>query len=154
MTLHDYLNQIYTQEKNLAAAFIKVAEYHKSEQDIYYNCLVLASLSDEHAIRIDRVTSQYSEDDSNDIIPSHLSKTLKLDPGKAGNSLLFDLHNLWLLTIELETEWDVIIEASIVLHDRDLEYQCMIFEKETKSQSEWLMERIRQLAPEIQVDAH
>lgn len=153
MNLHDYLNQIYNQEKNLAAAFIKVAEYHKSERDIYYNCLVLASLSDEHAIRTLRLKSQYSQADSNYIIPSHLSKTLKIDPGKSGNTLLFDLHNLWLLTIELESEWDVIIEAAIVLHDRDLEYQCMVFEKETKSQSEWLMKNIRQLAPEIQVDA-
>lgn len=153
MHIQDYLQLVYTSEKQMAEAFIKVAEHHKAEPDIYYNCLTLASWSDEHARKIEPLKEKYEKHSKKSKEPERLNQTLFKEPRKGSLSLLRDLHDLWLLTKEVEICWSVLLQAARVIRDKDLESLYEDLDKETNRQSDWLLTRIKQAAPQILVVA-
>ncbi len=153
MHLQDYLLLVYTSEKQLAESFIKVAEHYKAEPDIYYNCLTLASWSDGHVRKIEPLKGKYVKHAEKSKKPERLIQTLSRESGNGSLSLLRDLHDLWLLTKEVEICWKVLLQAARALRDKDLESLCEILDKETNRQTDWLLTRIKQAAPQILIAA-
>ncbi len=64
-----------------------------------------------------------------------------------------DLHDLWLIASEAQLCLGVLEQASKALRDRELEAFCLKFNGQTKRQLDWLLNRIRQAAPQALVVA-
>jgi hypothetical protein len=153
MHIQDYLQLVYNSEKQLAEAFTKVAEHHKTEPDIYYTCLQLASWSKEHLEKVETQLEKYSESALKSQEPELLSQMLLKEPREGSLSLLKDLQDLWLLTKGIEICWSILLQAAAALRDMELESMCDHLNEETIRQSEWLQTRIKQAAPELLVVA-
>jgi hypothetical protein len=153
MHIHDYLELVQSSEQQLAKAFSKVAQQHQEEPDIYYMCLMLALWSIEHSRDIQSLKEKYSGHASKTKEPERLNQTLFFEPRKGELALLRDLHDLWLLTKEIEICWNVLLQAAKAIHDEELETACVSMAKETKRQSDWLITRVKKAAPQILVAA-
>lgn len=153
MHVQDYLQLVSVSEGQMAEAFKKVANHHMEEPDIHFTCLMLASWSEKHVNEIEPLRKKYSEHAGKTREPERLNQTLFKDPRKGALALLRDLHDLWLLTKEIEICWKVLLQAARALRDNDLESLCENLQKETKSQSDWLLTRVKQAAPQILVVA-
>ncbi|MGE5406864.1 MAG: hypothetical protein ACM3NR_04045 [Methanosarcina sp.] len=153
MHIQDYLELVLNSEENMAEAFRKVADHHKKEPDVHFTCIMLASWSDRHIEQIKPFRKKYSEKAGNTREPERLSQTLFKGPRKGPLALLRDLHDLWLLTKEIEISWKVILQAAKALRDEELVFTIESLAKETKRQSDWLQTRIKQAAPQILVVA-
>jgi hypothetical protein len=153
MHIHEYLELAHNSEHQLAKAFSKVAQHHQEEPDIYYMSLMMALWSIEHTRDIQTLKEKYKQHASNSTEPERLNQTLFSEPRKGEPALLRDLHNLWLLTKEIEICWNVLLQAAKAIHDEELETACVSMAKETKRQSDWLITRVKQAAPQILVAA-
>lgn len=153
MHIQDYLQLVLNSEQQMAEAFGKVANHHKEEPDIHFTCLMLEKWSDQHVKKIEPFRKKYAEKATGTKEPERLSQTLFKEPRKGSLALLRDLHDLWLLTKEIEVSWKVILQAAKALRDEDLVNTGVELSKETKRQSDWLLTRIKQAAPQILVVA-
>lgn len=153
MHIQDYLQLVLNSEQQMSDAFGKVADHHKDEPDIHFTCQMLGKWSEEHVIKIEPFRKKYSEKASNTKEPERLSQTLFKEPRKGPIALLRDLHDLWLLTKEIEVSWKVILQAAKALRDKELVSTGEELSMETKRQSDWLLTRIKQAAPQILVVA-
>jgi hypothetical protein len=148
MNIHEYLLMVYNQEKQIKEAFIKVAEYHKAEPDIYYNCLTLASYSMIHIKKTGSLADKYLKYLRHDDEPDQMAPAL-MKEFEPGGTLLNDLQYLWLLTKELEIGCNILLQASMTLHDKEIVSLCGNLEKENMRQADWLISRIRQAASQV-----
>jgi hypothetical protein len=151
MHIQDYLEMVYKSEQQLAKAFSKVAQHHQDEPDIYYMCLMLALWSIEHAKDLHPFREKYAHHASITKVPEQSNHALFNEPRKGELALLSDLQDLWLLTKEIEICWNVLLQAAKAGQDEELETACVSMAKETKRQSDWLIARIKQVAPYILV---
>ena len=151
MHLGTYIGLAHQSEKQLAKALRLVADKHGSEPDIYHTCQLLAAWSEAHEAGLATFVARYSE--ARETEPERLMASL-FDKPRAGElGLLRDLHDLWLLTQEVNMSWKVIVQAARLLRDQELENACLAFEAETHRQADWLQTRIKQAAPQILVVA-
>lgn len=153
MHIQDYLELVHNSEQQLAKAFSKVAQHHQEEPDIYYMCLMLALWSIEHAKDIQPFQEKYSQHAPKMKEPERHNQTLFKELSKGELALLQDLHDLWLLTKEIEICWNVLMQAAKAIHDEELETAIGGMAKETKRQSDWLITRVKKAAPQILVVA-
>jgi hypothetical protein len=153
MHIQDYLQLVLNSEKQMAEAFSKVSSHHKDEPDIYFTCQMLGKWSERHVEIIEPLRSKYSQAAGKMKEPERLSQTLFKEPRKGPLALLRDLHDLWLITKEIEISWKVILQAAKALRDKELIYTCESLAAETKRQSDWLQTRIKQAAPQILIVA-
>lgn len=137
----------------MSEAFTKVAGHHKEEPDIHFTCLMLASWSEKHVEALEPFRKKYSEKAGNTKEPERLSQTLFKSPRKGPLALLRDLHDLWLLTMEIDISYKVILQAAKALRDTELVELGERMSTETRRQSDWLQTRIKQAAPQILVVA-
>ena len=149
MHLQDYLELVCNCEQQLAKAFSKVARNHQDEPHIYYMCLMLALWSIEHAREVESYKVKYAHPASKSKEPERVHQAFLDEPLKGELALLRDLHDLWLLTKEIEICWNVLLQAAKAKTDKDLETSCIAMAKETKRQSDWLIARVKQAAPHI-----
>lgn len=149
MYTQDYLNLLSNSEKELAEAFSKVSEHHQDEPDIYYTCRMMSEWSDGHAKRLEPFLQKYAQERKKSQEPERLTQVLFKEPRKGNLALLRDLHDLWLLTKEIEISDSVLLQAARALRDRDLESLLMELSFETGRQTNWLLTRIKQAAPQI-----
>jgi len=153
MQIQDYLELVYNSEQQLSKAFSKVAKYHQDEPDIYYMCLMLALWSIEHAREASSFREKYARKSTKTAEPDRLNKAVFNEPRTGETALLLDLHDLWLLTKEIEICWNVLLPAAKANNDKELEIACEGMARETKRQSDWLIARVKQAAPKIVVTA-
>ncbi len=151
MHVGNYLGLIHHSEQQLADAFETIAEHHGDEPDIYQNCLLLSSWSQQHVQALKPLIDRYSETKSEE--PERLTKTLFEEPRTGSLALLRDLHDLWLLANEVYLCWIVLLQAAQALRDRELETVCQQLDDETKRQISWLMTRIKHASPQTLVVA-
>jgi bacterioferritin (cytochrome b1) len=153
MHVHDYLQLVLNSEQQTSEAFKKVANHHKEEPDIYFTCQMLASWSEKHAEALNPFNKKYIKKAGNTKEPERLSQTLFKEPRKGPIALLRDLHDLWLLTKEIDISYKVLLQAAKALRDTELQRLLEEQSEETKRQSDWLQTRIKQAAPQILVVA-
>lgn len=153
MHVQDYLQLVLNSEKQMADAFSKVAEHHKDEPDIYFMCLNLSSWSEQHVRHLEPLRMKYEEHAGKTKEPERLSQTLFKEPRKGPVALLRDLHDLWLITKEIEISYKVLLQAARALRDTELETLILNQSSNTKRQSDWLLTRVKQAAPQVLVVA-
>lgn len=151
MHLGNYLGLVHHSEQQLADAFETIAQHHGDEPDIYQNCLLLSSWSQQHVQRLKPLIDRYSEKKNEE--PERLTKTLFEEPRTGSLALLRDLHDLWLLANEVYLCWIVLLQAARALQDEELETVCQQFNDETQRQISWLMTRIKHASPQTLVVA-
>lgn len=153
MHVQDYLKLVLNSETQMTESFTKVAEHHKDEPDIYFMCLSLASWSEKHVVDLEPLKKKYEEHAGKTKEAERLSQTLFREPRKGPIALLRDLHDLWLITKEIEVSYKVLLQAARALRDKNLESLILKQSSDTKRQSDWLLTRIKQAAPQILVVA-
>jgi hypothetical protein len=153
MHIQDYLQLVLNSEKQMAEAFNKVAGHHNDEPDIFFTCQMLAKWSERHVEAIEPFRKKYFEHAGKTKEAERLNQVLFKDPRKGALALLRDLHDLWLLTKEIEISWKVILQGAKALRDKELISTCLSLAAETKRQSDWLQTRIKQAAPQILIVA-
>lgn len=151
MHVGNYLGLVHTSEQQLADALIQVANHHGDEPDVEETCKLLASWSRLHVEKLKPLVLRYFEDKSDE--PERLNQVLFTEPRSGSLALMRDLHDLWLLASEVQLCWMVLDQASKALRDRELESVCSQCSEQTKRQLKWLLQRIRQAAPQTLVVA-
>lgn len=151
MHVGNYLGLVHTSEQQLADALIQVANHHGDEPDVEETCKLLSSWSRLHVEQLKPLVLRYAEDKSDE--PERLNQVLFTEPRSGSLALMRDLHDLWLLASEVQLCWMVLDQASKALRDRELESVCSQCSEQTKRQLTWLLQRIRQAAPQTLVVA-
>ena len=100
MHLGNYLGLLGSSEKQLTDAFEHVTKKHKDEPDIEQMCKKFSAWSREHHGRVQGFVDKYSEDQENE--PENLRRDLFAEKRHGSLALLRDLHDLWLLTQEVQ----------------------------------------------------
>lgn len=91
--------------------------------------------------------AKYTEEQSSK--PKDLKRDLFSERRSGPMALLRDLHDVWLLTQEVQLGWTVIVQAALGLRDEDLKATYDYCNARTKRQTEWLLGRIKVAAPQI-----
>lgn len=146
MLLPHYLGLLENSEKQLMEAFEYVANKHQDEPDIEQMCQKLSAWSREHHGRVQVFVDKYSEDQEDE--PADLKRDLFAEKRSSNLALLRDLHDLWLLTQEVQLCWIVIRQAALGLRDEELKACYAYCNAHTKRQADWLIGRIKQAAPQ------
>jgi hypothetical protein len=151
MHVGNYLGLVHTSEQQLADAFLAIAHHHGDEPDILQTCQMLAAWSKRNIEKIKPLVDRYSEAKNDE--PERLNQSLFESPRSGSLALLRDLHDLWLITQEVQLCWVVLDQAAKALRDQELQAIGEQCSQITKRQSKWLMTRIKQAAPQILVVA-
>ncbi|ALW86904.1 molybdopterin oxidoreductase [Hymenobacter sedentarius] len=146
MHLSNYLGLLESSEKQLTDAFEKVSQKHKDEPDIEQMCQKLSAWSREHRGRVMGFVKKYSEEKDSE--PKTLKRDLFAEKRSGSLALVRDLHDLWLLTQEVQLCWIVIKQAALALRDEELKAAYEYCNARTKRQTDWLLGRIKQAAPQ------
>ena len=146
MHLGNYLGLLESSEKQLHNAFEHVSKKHRDEPDIEQICAKFSAWSREHRGKVLHFVDKYSEMKSKE--PEDLRRDLFSEKRSGSLALLRDLHDLWLLTQEVQLCWTVIHQAALGLRDEDLKATCAYCNARTKRQAEWLFGRIKQASPQ------
>lgn len=144
MNIHNYLQVVLAIERRLAEYFIKVAEYHKSEQEIYYGCQEMASISNENIREIRKLLGR--AEGMNALNSGKLYDSVIRDFDR-GNDLETDLRLLWLLTKECWLSYSLLQHTS-GSSDNDISLLCRTCGQNSEKQSSWLFTRIMHTAPQ------
>lgn len=146
MHIGHYIDLIHLSEKDLAIAFKKVSDAHGDEPDVYQTCRLLARWCEKMEEEMKPFVLKYLP--TKDIEPDRLTQTLLKDTRKGGMALLRDLHDLYLITTEVQTCIIILKQASDALRDKKLSTTCEEVERQTKRQLNWLMTRMKAVAPQ------
>lgn len=151
MHVGNYLGLAHGSEARLADVLKTVAEHHRDEPDIEQTCLLLAGWSEHHLSALRPLVQKYGENKNPE--PANLETALFHGPRQGGLGLLRDLHDLWLMSNEVQLCWTVLEQAAQALRDDDLERVCQACSKETHRQIAFFLSRIKQAAPQALVVA-
>jgi hypothetical protein len=146
MRISNYIEYTKRCEEELAKSFKIVAKHHVLEPDVHEMCNLLASWSLDHAQNLQLMIDRYGAEENTE--PDRLGYSiLKMRTGSLG--LLRDLHDLWLMTIEVKLCWIILLQSAKALRDTKLKLACLQFGKQTKRQSEWLMTKIKMSSSQV-----
>ncbi len=148
MELAKYLGMVNLSERNLAEAFLLVADRHDRAAEIKNQCRNLAAWSQAHRERLGPMLAQYGEDKSNNVAAEQLRGALFHGTRLGEMGLLADLQDLALLTSQVLSQWTAIHQAGIALHDQALETLSEECCQETDRQLSWLKTQIQTAAPQ------
>jgi len=143
MELNSYIGYTQRREEALAKAYKKAAAHHTAEPDVAGMCKVFASWSMDHAENLEALLNRYSTDKDKKLDQSERLK-LSIHDGSVG--LLQDLHELWLMTSEVNICWTILTQAAKALRDTKLELACSQYSEHTQRQLDWLTSKIKQSA--------
>src|SRR5689334_11298383 len=98
MHIGNYLALVHKSEEDLATAYHKVTKHHMKEPDIYEQCELQASWSEDLVTKLKPFVERYSEEKNDE--PDRLMSALFHNPRKGSLALLRDLHDIWLMVNE------------------------------------------------------
>jgi formylmethanofuran dehydrogenase subunit D len=141
-----YLGLLADSEGEIADAFETIAEHHSDEPDIQQMCTLLAAWSRQHGSAIRSIMNRFGEEARNE--DRRVRRTIFQGPRRRGLALVRDLHDLYLLVVDAQLCWTVLLQSAHALHDKDLEVAAQQLGGETDGQLAWLKTRIKQAAPQ------
>ena len=151
MHIGRYIDLVHRTEVDLAKAFRKVGKAHGDEPDVYQTSQLLAQWSDKLAEEIESFVTKYK--DEKDKEPDRLTQTLLKETRKGGMALLRDLHDLYLISSEVEVCCTILKQGADGLRDEELMSACEEVERQTKRQINWLLTRMKAAAPQTLIVA-
>lgn len=144
-----YLGLLRESEQQLADAYMAVGERHSAEADIRDMCKQLATWSRAHMEILSPMIDQYGAQTSDE--PKQLAGALFQGTRTGAIGLLRDLHDLELLTHQVQLCWLALGQGARALHDTDMAHLCEELGLETDRQIAWLRTRLREIAPQALV---
>ncbi len=151
MHIRRYINLVHKTEVDLVKAFKTVADTHGEEVDVYQTCVLLSSWSQSLADGLEMFAKRYKEEEDNE--PDRLTALLLQKPRKGSMALLRDLHDLYLVTTEVDVCCTKLKQAATGLGDKELLLTCEETERQTKRQLSWLLTRMKSASPQILIVA-
>lgn len=151
MHIGNYLELLHKSEEDLSKAYHMVAEEHGDEPDIYEQCMLQASWSQQMIEELKPFISRYSEERNKE--PDRMMKSLFSKPRKGSLALIRDLHDLWLIASETQLSCIILRQAADGLHDKELTALCTKIERFSKRQLSWLLTRMKSAAPQVLIVA-
>ncbi len=151
MHISNYLGLVHHAETNLAEAFRQVSDAHGDEPDVMLMCLTLAKQCDAHAQKLQPFVDHYGEEGEDE--PDRLHSDLFQGTRDGGIGLLRDLHDLFLMTTEVDISWVVLGQAAQGLQDKELLTVVQKCDAETGIQLKWIKTRMKQSAPQALIAA-
>ncbi|UBV44342.1 hypothetical protein LAJ19_14335 (plasmid) [Deinococcus taeanensis] len=151
MHVGNYVGLAHGSEERLVDALTRVADHHRDEPDIYETCQLLAAWSRTHLEALRPLVQKYGENRNAE--PEAMEHALFHGPRRGSLALVRDLHDLWLMTQEVQLCWTVLEQAAQALRDEDLERVCQVCGKDTRRQTAFFLTRIKQAAPQALVVA-
>jgi hypothetical protein len=151
VNLAHYLGLLHRAECELGEAFEGIADAHADEVDVGSICRRLAKQCESHAGGLQPFVDRYGEEADDE--PERLHSTLFQGAREGGLGLLRDLHDLYLMTCEVEITCTVVAQAAQGARDRELLAVVQGCEGETATQAKWLRTRMKQAAPQALVVA-
>ncbi len=151
MHIGNYLELLHKSEKDLVKAFKMVAKEHGDEPDVYQNCQLLASWSQQLVEDLQPFVERYGEERSKE--PDRLTQDLFKETRTGSLALLRDLHDLWLLASEASLCCIILRQAADALRDKELRATCDEIERQAKRQLSWLLTRMKSSAPQTLIVA-
>lgn len=146
MHIGNYIELLHKSEEDLAKAYHMVGKEHGDEPDVYEQCELQASWSEEVVDALTPFIARYSEKKDNE--PDRLMSSLFDKPRMGSLGLLRDLHDLWLMANETQLCCVVLRQAADGLRDKELKELCTGTEKIAQRQLSWLMTRMKSAAPQ------
>jgi formylmethanofuran dehydrogenase subunit D len=141
-----YLALARQSEEHLAESLRAVAEHHGEEPDIYQMTQLLASWSAAKGPTLDPLIARYGTTTENE--PEALHRALFHGPRSGGLGLVRDLHDLWLLTQEVNLTYEVLTQAARGLRDEEMKSILRDASMQTHRQADWLRTRVDQATPQ------
>jgi len=151
MHVGNYLTLLHRSEAELAESFRTVAEHHRAEPDIATICHRFARECATHGERLAPLLAHYAARAPEP--PDDLKTVLFHGARSGGLGLLRDLHDLWLLTHDVQLCWTILRQAGQALRDEQLLTACQDLGGQTDGQIAWLQTRIKAVAPQALVVA-
>lgn len=146
MHVANYLGVASKSEAHLAESFRTVSGHHGHEPDVYQMTRLMASWSDENGQSLDPLIARY--DVTREQEPDALHRALFHGPRSGGLGLVRDLHDLWLLSQEVQLAYELLIQAAQALRDTEMEAIVARAMAQTGRQADWLRTRIDHAAPQ------
>ena len=106
---------------------------------------LLASWSDENAKELDPLVARYDETKQEE--PADLHRALFHGPRGGGLGLVRDLHDVWVLTQEVQLAYELLAKAALALRDEEMESTLGRVSTRTRRQADWNRTRIDHAAP-------
>ncbi|MDQ2621807.1 MAG: hypothetical protein M3Y45_02080, partial [Actinomycetota bacterium] len=149
MNLGHYLGFLAESQSDLADALREVAHRHADEVSIFHIAGRLAGQSDEHVKRLQPFIDRYGSETPEE--PERLHSDLFQGSRDGSLGMLRDLHDLYLMTAEVDISWTLIAQAAQGARDEDLLEVVQECEQETATQLAWLRTEMKQAAPQTLV---
>jgi len=147
MYIGTYIKLTHQTEKDLAKAFIYIADAHKAEPDISAMCNKLATWSNELLEELRSAIEKYGEEKNSEA--DRLLHAFFDRKRKGSLSLLQDLQDLWLMAKEANISAVILGQAAYGLRDEALISLCSKIELQSHRQAAWLLTRIKSAAPQV-----
>lgn len=151
MYIGKYIHLVHRTEVDLAEALRQVSKAHSDEVDIEQICELLASWSEELAVKLEPVARRHKQESDNE--PDRLTKTLMKETRTGNMALLRDLHDLYLIVSEVLVCCTILKQGGTALKDKELVLACEEIERQTTRQASWLMTRMKSAAPQTLIVA-
>lgn len=151
MHVGHYLSLLADSQRQLMEGLRTVAKHHSQEPDILQMCQLLASWSQAEVEALKPLQARYPPEKKTS--PEPLLRELFHGPRKGALALVRDLHDLWLLASQVHLCIVVLDQAALALRDEELHALTSRQGALTDRQSNSLMTRIKQAAPQALVVA-
>jgi hypothetical protein len=149
--LAHYLTLLHEAQCRLAGAFDAVAAGHPDETELVLTGRKLAVQCRDHASRLAPVAQRYGRASGD--VPDDLHSDLFHGPRPDAFGVLRDLHDLYLMTAEVDVVWTLVGQAAQGARDEELHAIVTECEGETAIQMKWCETQLRQRAPQVLVVA-
>jgi hypothetical protein len=137
------LRDLHSAEVELADKYRKVGERHAAEHDVFHICHTLAS---QCAARADRVA---------DVLASGAEPAARRNPSEAvgrptgaGEPLLIDLRQLYMLTADCEAQWLIVGQGAKASREAALIDLSSTSCEEVVGQMRWIKTKLKLAAPQ------
>lgn len=146
MHLSNYLAVVHSGESSLAEAYLRVADAHQADADVYYACHTVIHQCQEHIEALRPVIQRFGEAPEGE--PERLRAEGAMLTRTGGLALLRDLHDLYAMCSFVDAAWMVVDQAAKGLGDEQLLDVVTSCHAETTMQLKWLKTAMKSAAPQ------
>lgn len=159
MRMHRGIAQLHEAESDLADEYVKVADRHAVEHDVYNMCRQLAMQCLAHADALQPFAERYGTAIRDPDAPETWTTLIGMVRRKgaelmgrserAGVLLLRDLRQLYLMACEAELGWWMVRQGAMAARDEQLAELFETCHEETWNQVKWLKTKVKEAAPQV-----
>jgi hypothetical protein len=140
MKIVNYIEYTLHCVESASKSFKEIAKRHSIEPDVNAMCLKFAGWCDQQHKILELYASEFGSAEAHE--PDRIDTPLiKLRTGGIG--LMRDLHDAWLMTSEINLCWIILLQCAKAMRHNTFKSTCEECCKDTESQTEWLLSKIK-----------